>query len=83
MTGGATDLLAADFTYNVDAWRPEVDYTVNNGQGALKVRQPHTVAFTFPGVKDARNEWMVHLNDTIPMDLAMFTPKCMAGWASW
>lgn len=71
VTGGAADLLAADFTYNVDAWRPEVDYAVNNGRGLLRVRQPHTVAFNFPGVKDARNEWRVQLNEAIPMDLAI------------
>ena len=71
VTGGAADLLAADFTYNVDAWQPEVDYTVNNGRGILQVRQPHNVAFNFPGVKDARNEWQVQLSDAIPMDLAI------------
>lgn len=69
--GGGADLLAADFTYNVDAWQPEVSYQVNNGQGVLKVRQPHNVAFNFPGLKDARNEWQVQLNDAIPMDLAI------------
>ncbi|MCE7980007.1 MAG: hypothetical protein DYG89_02345 [Caldilinea sp. CFX5] len=71
VTGGAADLMAADFTYNVDAWQPEVDYAVNNGRGVLKVRQPHNVAFNFPGVKNARNEWRVQLNDTIPIDLAI------------
>lgn len=71
VTGGATDLLEADFTYNIDAWQPEVEYTVNNDQGVLTVHQPRTVAFHFPGIKDARNEWRVHLNDTILMDLAI------------
>ncbi|HXJ91946.1 MAG TPA: toast rack family protein [Terriglobia bacterium] len=40
VAGGASDLMNADFTYNVPRWRPEVKYDVTGGTGQLSVQQP-------------------------------------------
>ena len=41
--GGATQLARADFTYNVDAWKPEVTYHTLGGTSDLSIEQPTTV----------------------------------------
>ena len=38
--GGTSDLMNADFTYNVDDWKPEVRYDANGDQGHLVIQQP-------------------------------------------
>jgi outer membrane murein-binding lipoprotein Lpp len=66
VTGGAAKLLEADFTYNVDELKPEVKYT----DGTLVLRQPDNEALPdLRGITDFRNEWALHLNDQVPMDL--------------
>ena len=40
--GGAAKLARADFTYNVDAWKPEVRYNGTAGSGDLtKIGRAH------------------------------------------
>src|SRR5579872_2632599 len=39
---GTDKLAAADFTYSVAAWRPEVRYNKSGGRGTLTIRQPDT-----------------------------------------
>jgi len=63
--GGATDLLNADFTYNVPRWKPEVSYEVRGDGGRLTVEQPsggghggHT-----------RYEWDLRLSNAVPMQM--------------
>jgi D-alanyl-D-alanine carboxypeptidase len=66
LTGGAQELLEADFTYNVAKLKPEVEYT----DGTLVVQQPD--ANGLPGLRnitDFRNEWSLRLYDGVPMDL--------------
>jgi len=65
--GGADTLLDADFTYNVTDWEPKVTYEVIDNAGRLDIR--HTGSDTWPLMDDARNEWDLRLNDTIPLDL--------------
>jgi hypothetical protein len=66
--GGANDLLEADFTYNVDDWKPEVDYSVSNGNGRLTIQQPDS---NFEGIPDdeIEYEWDLNLNEDVPMNL--------------
>jgi hypothetical protein len=66
--GGARKLLDADFTYNVESWRPEVRYSHTSTHGDLTIRQPehgHT------HIGHTRYEWDLALNNDVPMDLTL------------
>jgi len=66
VTGGAEELLEADFTYNVAKLKPEVEYR----DGTLVVRQPESGGMpALQGITDFRNEWSLRLNNEVPMDL--------------
>jgi len=66
--GGAQKLAQADFTYNVDAWKPEWSYTGTSSHGTLTIRQPgHNHAH----IGDTRYEWNLALNNDVPVDLTM------------
>jgi len=45
LQGGAEDLLDADFIYNVERWKPQIDYRVTGDRGRLTVRQGESPAF--------------------------------------
>ncbi len=64
--GGAPNLLDADFTYNVAAWKPLVNYTVNGARGTLTVSQPDTRG---SAIGNTHYEWNLHLNDNVPLNL--------------
>ncbi len=63
--GGAEDLLEAEFTYNYDSWKPEVDYTVRDGEGLLTITHP-SQTISFPGVD---YEWDLRFNSEVPMEM--------------
>ncbi len=65
---GGSNLLDAEFTYNMENWRPEVEYAVNGARGVLAVRQP---AVNMEGIpdNDVNYRWDLQLNDSVPMDL--------------
>jgi hypothetical protein len=67
VTGGAPDLMDADFTYNVPSWKPEIDYNVSAGQGDLTVQQP-------PGVRGHTGHthytWDMHFSNSVPINLS-------------
>jgi hypothetical protein len=65
--GGATQLMDADFTYNVSDWKPEVRYEVSGGVGNLEVEQPGSGSST----GNTRNDWDVHLNNKAPMEMTV------------
>ena len=68
LTGGADQLMEADFSYNVADWKPKVSYDVSGEKGELVVKQGGTSG----GLGgDARNEWDISLNDEMPTDLAV------------
>jgi len=72
LSGGADELLDADFTYNVAELKPEVSYK----NGTLVIREPETKRVFRPlpdlrGISDFRNEWGLHLNNQVPMDLSV------------
>lgn len=65
VTGGAAGLAEADFTFNVAAWEPEVDYEVSGQQGTLVIRQPVDISLD-PDLGDTRYDWSVRLGNTVP-----------------
>jgi hypothetical protein len=64
--GGARELMEAYFSYNIEHWKPEVDYRIVRDQGVLTVRQGESRGMTL-GRK--RNRWDISLNDDVPLDL--------------
>ena len=69
LTGGADGLMEADFAYNVPDWQPQVNYEVVGDTGELNVEQ-QGLGQGIPD-RDARNEWDVRLNDSVPIDLGV------------
>lgn len=63
---GATGLLEADFSYNVPAGRPELTYTVRDGQGDLTVRQPRGDEGR---IRNARQRWALRFAAGVPLAL--------------
>ncbi|MFW5943148.1 MAG: toast rack family protein [bacterium] len=70
--GGADGLMTGEFTYNVDAWEPEVAYEVRGDIGYLSIEQPAMDESNI-GIPDdsIRNEWDVRLAEDVPMSLAV------------
>jgi uncharacterized protein DUF2154 len=70
LSGGADRLMEADFSYNVAAWKPKVNYDVSGETGELVVKQ----GSANEGVRlggGARNEWDLRFNDEVPIDLVV------------
>jgi hypothetical protein len=68
VAGGASDLLEADFTYNVNELKPEVEYR-NDRLNVLTPDVEYTGVGNFWDVDEYRYEWALHLNDDVPMEL--------------
>ena len=64
--GGADTLAAADFVYNVPAWRPTMDYVVAGDKGELWIEQPEVKTLS---LESYRYEWDVRLAGDVPMTL--------------
>jgi hypothetical protein len=67
LTGGADQLMEADFSYNVSDWKPKVSYDVSGEEGELVVKQGGAEGSNLSG--EARNEWEIRLNDEVHTDL--------------
>ena len=66
VSGGASKLLEADFNYNVAELKPVLTFT----DGTLLVEQPGVHGLPIPqGITDFRNEWSLHLNNDVPLNL--------------
>ena len=72
--GGADALLEGTFTYNVADWKPDVRYSVSDGEGSLTVRQPNTDQISLRS--GTHNAWDLRLSDTLPIRLRL---ECGAG----
>jgi len=68
VAGGASDLLNADFTYNVPRWKPEVQYDASGDIGQLTVQQPPNS--NGHGGK-TRYEWDLHFSNEVPMEMTV------------
>ena len=64
--GGARELMEATFTYNVNKWKPTIDYETSKGQGMLKIRQGETEGIP---VGDTKNRWDISLSESVSIDL--------------
>ena len=69
--GGADRLMEATFRYNVDDWKPRVNYNVNGSQGELVVNISDDNKL--PVGRELINEWDVRLNNGVPLDLEIQT----------
>jgi hypothetical protein len=67
ISGGAQDLMSADFNYNVSSWKPEVRYDATAGIANLSVEQPSSQT----SFVNATNKWDVRLNNEIPTDISV------------
>lgn len=66
VAGGTSDLMSADFTYNVDASKPEVRYDANGDHGQLTIEQPSGV-HNYRG--RTRYDWDIQLNNRVPLEM--------------
>jgi hypothetical protein len=73
LSGGAKELLEAEFTYNAPALKPEVRYEGGGFRGRLTVAQAGN-----PNVLsgEVKNRWDLKLAKDLPLDLAV---RCGAG----
>src|SRR5215216_5009502 len=69
ITGGADQLMDADFSYNVSEWKPKVTYDVSGQKGELVVKQGGANSGSLDG--KARNEWDISFNEEVPTDLVV------------
>jgi hypothetical protein len=66
LQGGASALMEGQFRYNIERWKPEVEYRVTGSRGVLTVKQGKSRRMH---VGRKRNIWDVSLNDDVPIDL--------------
>jgi hypothetical protein len=67
--GGANDMAEAEFTYNVEDWRPELEYDVRNGNGRLLISQPSNTEINGIPDDDIKYNWDIRLNNDVPTEL--------------
>jgi len=65
---GTDKLAAADFTYNLASWKPEMRYTRAAGRGSLTIRQSESHQ---PHLGKNEYEWDLRLNREVPLDLTV------------
>ena len=66
VANGASGLMNADFTCNVDAWKPRVRYEASGDHGTLRIEQP-SGSHNYSGRK--RYDWDIRLNSHVPMEM--------------
>ncbi len=66
--GGARDLMEGYFEYNVDQWKPVVDYSVSGRKGRLTVKQTGRTGIP---IGNSKNRWDVTLSRDVPIDLRL------------
>ncbi|MFC2170043.1 toast rack family protein [Acidobacteriota bacterium] len=66
--GGTEQLFEGYFRYNVERWKPRVDYNVSGSKGRITVRQGDKSGVP---MGRARNIWIIDLNDNIPTEIAV------------
>ncbi len=71
VTGGAKQLMNADFTFNYDSWEPEISYETQDETGFLAIEQPELQNLNINlGDDEQVNEWVIQLNDNVLQDLS-------------
>jgi len=64
--GGAEKLARTDFTYNVDAWKPDVRFQDTAGSGDLTIEQPGK---NHSSIGDTTYRWDLQLANDVPVEL--------------
>jgi len=72
LSGGATELLEADFTYNAPALKPQVRFEESGFRRRLSISHGNPP----PALGNVRNQWEIRLGGGVPLDLAI---HCGAG----
>jgi hypothetical protein len=65
---GTDKLAAADFTYNLASWKPEMRDTSAAARGSLTIRQSESHQ---PHLGKNQYEWDLRLNREVPLDLTV------------
>src|SRR4051812_26144514 len=65
VAGGSAKLADAEFTFNVPAWKPRVEYHSTGARGDLLIEQPRGIGSD----GNTSNRWDLKLNDGVLMDL--------------
>lgn len=65
---GTDKLVAADFTYSVPSWEPQMSYKNSGGLGTLTITQPETHTI-HAGPRDY--EWDLRMNREVPFDIGV------------
>jgi hypothetical protein len=63
--GGASNLLDADFSYNVPSWKPLVEHTPSGVRADLRIKQGGSSI----SAGSTENRWQLALNDKAPIEL--------------
>lgn len=71
ISGGASELMEAEFTFNVDELEPRVSYDVSGTTGRLTVEHRRIEGFPLGEYEDVRSEWDLIFNDNVPMDMTL------------
>jgi len=67
LQGGARKLMEGYFQYNVESWKPEVEYSVSDDRrGMLSVRQEKRQGIPFG---NSKNRWEIDLGEDIPLEI--------------
>jgi hypothetical protein len=67
VSGGADLMFEGTFTYNINRWEPEIDYSVKQDTGELSVRQGGEL--WIPAFWFIHNDWDIHFANSVPLDL--------------
>jgi hypothetical protein len=73
LSGGAKELFEGDFSYGIDAWKPDVSFEGGGFRGHLVVRQGKSDAIP---LGETENKWELRLANAPALDL---TVNCGAG----
>jgi hypothetical protein len=75
LAGGSTRLMEADFDYTESEGSPQVSYQITGKLGRLELTQPGRNTHVIGGIDSnsagARNDWNVHLNNQVPLELTI------------
>jgi hypothetical protein len=68
LRGGSSNLMDAEFKYNVPAWKPIVKYEATGDRGDLSISQP---SGEHSGLGNHEYTWDLQLNDEKPLSMNM------------
>lgn len=63
---GTSDLLEGIFNYNVEQWKPQIDFRTSHDRGIITVRQGSAKGIP---IGSGKNSWDIYLTEKIPLDL--------------